>query len=77
VPTLFISGTLDANTPPFQAEQARWGFLDSEHLVVENAGHESMLPHPEVQAVILDFLRGADVSGRSVSLPSPKFEWLP
>jgi pimeloyl-ACP methyl ester carboxylesterase len=77
VPALFISGTLDANTPPFQAEQARWGFIDSEHLVVENAGHESMLPDPAVQAVILDFLRGADVSGRSVSLPSPKFEWLP
>ena len=26
VPTLFISGSLDSNTPPYQAEQVRWGF---------------------------------------------------
>ena len=26
VPALFVSGTLDANTPPFQAEEVRWGF---------------------------------------------------
>ncbi len=69
VPALFISGTLDANTPPFQAEELRWGFPFSTHLVVEGAGHESTLPHPDVQQAILDFLRGADVRGRSVAVP--------
>ncbi|HKR00279.1 MAG TPA: alpha/beta hydrolase, partial [Pyrinomonadaceae bacterium] len=42
IPTLFISGTLDANTPPFQAEEVRWGFPNSVHLVVENGGHETL-----------------------------------
>ena len=48
LPTLFISGTLDSNTPPYQAEEVRWGFPNSIHLIVENAGHESTLPLPEV-----------------------------
>jgi hypothetical protein len=43
------------------------------HLIVENAGHEDTLPHPEVQRAILDFLRGKDVSARRIALPSPKF----
>jgi pimeloyl-ACP methyl ester carboxylesterase len=69
VPTLFVSGTLDAHTPPFQAEEIRWGFPFSTHLVVERAGHESLLPHPEVQAAIADFLAGRDVAGRRIVYP--------
>ena len=51
----------------------RWGFSDAHHLIVENAGHESMLPHPEVQAIVADFLRGRDVRHRTVALPPPRF----
>lgn len=69
VSALFISGTLDANTPPFQAEELRWGFPFSTHLIVEGAGHESTLPHPDVQKAVLDFLRGEDVRGRRATLP--------
>ncbi len=72
VPALFLSGTLDANTPAFQAEQVRWGFPDSSHLVIENAGHET-LPSSEVQDVVLDFFRGHDVSARHVTFPPPRF----
>jgi pimeloyl-ACP methyl ester carboxylesterase len=72
VPTLFISGTLDTNTTPAQAEDIRWGFPRSTHLVIENAGHES-LPSPEVQEIVAAFLAGEDVSGRSVSFPPPRF----
>lgn len=57
VPTLFISSSLDANTPPYQAEEVRWGFPTGVHLVVENAGHESTLV-PEAQRAIVDFLGG-------------------
>lgn len=52
-PTLLISGTLDSNTPPYQAEEVRWGFPNATHLVVDGAGHESTLPRPEVQRAIV------------------------
>lgn len=72
VPALFVSGTLDANTPPFQAEELRWGFPNSAHLIVENGGHET-LPAAEVQAVVVDFFKGRDVKGRGVSFERPRF----
>lgn len=72
IPALFVSGTLDANTPPFQAEEVRWGFHDSAHLIVENGGHET-LPSADVQAVVVDFFKGVDVRGRVVSFARPDF----
>ncbi|MBA2734735.1 MAG: alpha/beta hydrolase, partial [Acidobacteria bacterium] len=72
LPTLFVSGTLDTNTPPFQAEEVRWGFPNSTHLIVENGGHET-LPAAEVQTVIVDFFKGQDVKGRTVSFERPHF----
>jgi pimeloyl-ACP methyl ester carboxylesterase len=71
-PALFISGTLDTNTPPFQAEELRWGFPDSTHLIVENGGHET-LPSTEVQAIVVDFFKGQDVGARSVRFDPPRF----
>ncbi len=75
--TLFISGTLDSNTPPYQAEEVRWGFSNAAHLIVEYAGHEDTLPNPEVQTAILDFFNGKDVSQTRVSLGKPKFKPIP
>lgn len=72
VPTLFLSGTLDVNTPPFQAEEIRWGFPNGTHIVVENGFHET-LPSPQVQAIIADFLKGEEVRGRAVKLDLPEF----
>jgi pimeloyl-ACP methyl ester carboxylesterase len=72
IPTLFISGTLDTNTPPFQAEEVRWGFPNSVHLIVENGGHET-LPSSEVQTVVVDFFKGQDVKGRTVKFERPRF----
>lgn len=71
-PALFISGTLDTNTPPFQAEELRWGFPNSTHLIVENGGHET-LPSEEVQSIILDFFKGQDVGARAVRFDPPRF----
>jgi pimeloyl-ACP methyl ester carboxylesterase len=71
-PALFISGTLDTNTPPFQAEELRWGFPNSTHLIVENGGHET-LPSEEVQSIIVDFFKGQDVGARSVRFDPPRF----
>jgi pimeloyl-ACP methyl ester carboxylesterase len=66
VPTLFISGSLDSNTPPAQAEEVRYGFARGVHLVVENGRHET-LPVSAVQDAIVDFLGGADVAGRRIN----------
>lgn len=77
VPTLFISGTLDNNTPSFQADEVRRTFQKSTHLVVENAGHESMLVDARVQQAMVDYLRGGDVSKTKIALPPLKFNAIP
>jgi pimeloyl-ACP methyl ester carboxylesterase len=73
VPTLFVSGSLDYQTPPYQAETVRWGFPRSAHIVVEHAGHESTFEQPEVQRLIGEFLGGTDVGDRRIVLPRPVF----
>ncbi len=75
VPALFISGTLDAHTPPFQAERVMARFPNSRHLVLENTGHERIRTDPRVHSKIVSFLRGADVE--SETLPSPSLRFLP
>jgi pimeloyl-ACP methyl ester carboxylesterase len=77
VPTLFISGTLDNNTPPFQADEVRKTFKDGTHLVIENAGHESMLVDEQVQQVLADYLRGRDVRNVKIALPPLTFQPIP
>jgi pimeloyl-ACP methyl ester carboxylesterase len=74
VPVLFISGTLDSNTPPYLAEQVRWGMPHAMHLIVPNAGHEDFEPNAEVQAVIADYFAGQDVASRRIALPAPDFK---
>ncbi|MGH7712590.1 MAG: alpha/beta fold hydrolase [Gemmatimonadaceae bacterium] len=73
VPTLFISGTLDSQTPPHQAEEVRWGFTSSVHLTVENAGHESTLDKAEVQQLLVRYLAGEPVADQRIVLPRPRF----
>ena len=77
VPTLFVSGVLDNNTQPFQADEVRKTFKSSTHLVIDNAGHESMLVDQQVQQTMVQFLRGEDVSKVKVTLPPLKFQSLP
>ncbi len=72
VPSLFLSGTLDADTPPMKAERMRWGFLRSTHIIVENGFHET-LPATEVQALVVEFLQGANVADRHVTFAAPSF----
>ena len=77
VPTLFVSGTLDNNTPPFQADEVRRQFKQSAHIIVENAGHESMLDKPQVRQAIVDFLLGKPVSRVKIALPPLQFNPIP
>jgi pimeloyl-ACP methyl ester carboxylesterase len=74
LPVLFISGTLDSNTPPYQAEEVMWGMPRANHLIVPNAGHEDLEPNPEIQSILADYFAGKDVSARRVVLPAPAFK---
>jgi pimeloyl-ACP methyl ester carboxylesterase len=76
VPTLFVSGVLDNNTQPFQADDVRKSFKNSTHIVIDNAGHESMLVDQQVQQTMVQFLRGEDVSKAKIALPPLKFNPL-
>jgi len=72
VATLFLSGSMDSETPPSNAEEVRWGFPNSTHIIVENGFHET-LPAGEVQDLIADFFSGVDVSGRKIVFERPQF----
>lgn len=72
LPTLFVSGTLDSNTPPAQAEAIMRGFPNASHVVVEGAGHESTLT-PSVRERIVTFLEGGVVE--SATLPGSRIEF--
>ena len=76
VRTLLLSGSLDWNTPPYQAEKLRWGLTDSTHIIVDNAGHEQVLSHPDVQRAVVRFLGGDDVSDVRAAWPALTFEPL-
>jgi hypothetical protein len=75
VPTLFISGTLDARTPVSNAEEVRQGFSQSPHLIIEGAAHgdDLFLSSPEVQQVMLEFMKGQKLSTTRITLPTPGF----
>ena len=77
VPTLFFSGELDNNTQPFQADEVRRTFKQSTHIVIQNAGHESMLTDERCQKAMVDFLNGKDVSTVKIALPPLKFLAIP
>jgi len=73
VPALFVSGALDAHTPPDQAERVREGFPNSGHVIVEFGGHEDLLPDPRVQERILAFLAGAEPVDVRLERPPLRF----
>ena len=73
IPTLFISGTLDSNTPIKNVEEIIKDFSKAAHVIVENAGHEDMLPNEDVHAAMVKFFTSDEVGVRTITLPIPKF----
>lgn len=70
VPTLFLSGTLDARTPPENAEEVLAGFPNGRHVVVEGGVHEYYAEAlPELASVLAGFLDGRDVEDRRWTIP--------
>jgi pimeloyl-ACP methyl ester carboxylesterase len=72
VPTLLISGTLDGNTPVYQAEEVLWGLANGVSAIVENGFHET-LPSSDVQAIVTEFLSGAEVRRRIIQFAPLNF----
>ena len=79
VPTLFISGTFDVRTPPSNAEEVRKGFPNSSHLIIEGAVHSDplFLSSPKIKDVMLEFMRGQELSTTAITLEPTKFVPLP
>ncbi len=75
VPTLFVSGTLDARTPPSNAAAIAAGFTDARQLVIENGGHDDdlLIASPEIGAAMVAFLRGGEPASLRVTLPPVTF----
>ena len=71
VPVLFISGSIDARTPPANAEEVLEGFPNGRHLVIEGAGHDDdlFLSSPGIREAMLGFLRGEAPPARVVLPP--------
>ncbi|GAB3162761.1 alpha/beta fold hydrolase [Telluribacter humicola] len=73
VRTLFISGTMDSNTPPSNVEQLLPGFANASHVLVQNAGHESTLADEKVQQLIVGFFSNEPIKSETLAMPAPKF----
>ena len=75
--TLFVSGTMDSNTPTEQTEEIRKDFSKSSHLILQYGGHEDSLPNKDVQKAIVEFLNGEEIGNRTLNQPKPKFKPIP
>jgi pimeloyl-ACP methyl ester carboxylesterase len=71
VPVLFVSGTLDARTPPANAEEVLLGFPNGRHLVIEGAGHDDdlLLSDPGIVEAMIGFLGSGAEPPRRIVLP--------
>lgn len=76
VPTLFIAGDLDGQTPPASAAAARRGFRNGRLFLVHRAGHDSslFLSSPALFDAITAFMAGGDTPDREFDAPPLHFE---
>lgn len=77
VPALFISGSLDARTPPANAEEILRGFPHGLHLLIEGAGHGDDLfaDSQEMRQRMVAFAAGQSISTEPIRLPPLRFDW--
>lgn len=70
VPVLFVSGLLDARTPPENVEAIRGSFTRSVHVRVSSTGHDGReLISEEYRELLQTFLRGRSVLDADLTLP--------
>jgi pimeloyl-ACP methyl ester carboxylesterase len=75
IPSLLITGALDATNPVENARDAAVGLTRATMLEVSNVAHEA-LPVGAVQDVVVEFLRGADVRSRQLSGARPHYSTI-
>ncbi|HKY97274.1 MAG TPA: alpha/beta fold hydrolase [Gemmatimonadaceae bacterium] len=75
IPTLLLTGALDATNPIENANDVALRLTNSISLEIGNAAHEA-LPITPVQEAIVDFLKGVNLRGRTLSAPVPHFPAL-
>ena len=68
-----ISGSLDSNTPPHQAEALQLGFPTATHIIVENAGHNELISTAKEYEAITEIVAGAMPHSHIVALEAPDF----
>lgn len=75
VEILAISGTLDARTPPSNAEEILRGFPNGRHLILDGGSHDDdlFLSSPAIAEEMVSFLRDGVTSRRRVVLPPLRF----
>jgi hypothetical protein len=75
VSTLFISGTLDGRTSVANAEALIPGFKNSQHLIIDGAGHsdELFLSSPKILTTMQEFMRERPLSTTLIELPPMSF----
>ncbi len=74
VPVLFVSGELDARTPPSNVEDIRKGFRDAAHIRVTNTGHDSReLESEDYCNLVQRFLDGDRIEDVRIELPPVEF----
>jgi pimeloyl-ACP methyl ester carboxylesterase len=75
VPTLFLAGDLDGQTPPASAAAARQGFRNGRLFLVHRAGHDSslFLSSPALFDAITAFMAGSDTPDREFDAPPLHF----
>ena len=78
VPTLFIAGDLDGQTPPANADAVRRSFSNGRLFVVHRAGHDSslFLSSPALFDSISRFMSGEDVADGRFDAPPLAFATL-
>lgn len=75
IPALFVSGTLDSDTPESNAEEVLSGFPLGEHLRVEGAAHALLgFEEGSTRQAIVRFLSGKTLSATRLALPPLAFE---
>jgi pimeloyl-ACP methyl ester carboxylesterase len=71
VPVLFVSGTLDAHTPPSNAREVLAGFSNGRHILIEGGAHSLLgFSLPKGRKLTAKFLRGDSVSTARLSTPA-------
>ncbi|QDU65202.1 alpha/beta fold hydrolase [Engelhardtia mirabilis] len=75
VPVLFVSGTIDARTPPANVEEILEHFPAAVHVICQNAGHEPIeILSREYVDLARAFLDGEAVESVTLELPQPRFK---